>query len=108
MDNVLFRSLDQAIIVSKDIGDLSDIFTLAMKASHYYQQQGSPESASSLLNKTADILLLSDPESSVKLLKEASNICGVCLNISIYFFILFETLYLLNFILQEYSICVFF
>lgn len=71
--------MDQAIIMSKEIGDLSDVFTLAMKASHYYQQQGSPGSASLLLSKTADMLQTSDPESSVKLLKEASNVSGVCL-----------------------------
>lgn len=71
--------MDQAIIISKEIGDLSDIFTLAMKASHYYQQQGSPGSASLLLSKTADMLQQSDPESSVQLLKEASNVSAVCL-----------------------------
>lgn len=71
--------MDQAIIMSKEIGDLSDVFQLAMKASHYYQQQGSPGSASLLLNKAADMLQQSDPESSVKLLKEASNVCGVSL-----------------------------
>lgn len=71
--------MDQAIIISKEIGDLSDIFTLAMKASHYYQQHGSPGSASLLLSKTADMLQQSDPESSVQLLKEASNVSAVCL-----------------------------
>lgn len=76
---LLFRCLDQAIIVSKEIGELSDIFLLAMKASNCYQQHGSPGSASLLLSKTADILQQSDPESSVKLLKEASNISAVCL-----------------------------
>lgn len=76
--------MDQAIIMSKEIGDLSDVFQLAMKASHYYQQQGSPGSASLLLCKAADMLQQSDPESSVKLLKEASSVCGVCLTISIF------------------------
>lgn len=50
-----------------------------MKASYYYQQQGSPGSASLLLSKVADMLQKSDPESAVKLLKEASNVSGVCL-----------------------------
>lgn len=71
--------MDQAIILSKEMGDLSDVLQLAMKASYYYQQQGSPGSASLLLNKAADILQQSDPESSVKLLKEAANVCGVSL-----------------------------
>lgn len=78
--------MDQAIIMSKEIGDVSDIFELAMKASHYYQQHGSAGSASLLLSKAADILLQSDPESAVKLLKEASNVSGVCLNILISIF----------------------
>lgn len=81
--------MDQAIIMSKEIGDLSDIFKLAMKASHYYQQQGSPGSASLLLCKASDMLLQSDSESAVKLLKEASNISRVCLK---FFFLLREIL----------------
>lgn len=70
--------MDQAIIMSKEIGDMSDVFKLAMKASHYYQQHGSAGSASLLLSKTADLLQQSDPESAVKLLKEAANVSGVC------------------------------
>lgn len=70
--------MDQAIMMAKEIGDTSDVFKLAMKASHYYQQHGSSGSASLLLNKAADILQPSDPDSAVKLLKEASNISGVC------------------------------
>ncbi|XP_026804667.1 gamma-soluble NSF attachment protein [Rhopalosiphum maidis] len=70
------KCMDQAIIMSKEIGDTSEVFKLAMKASHYYQQHGSSGSASLLLNKAADMLQLSDPESAVKLLKEASNISG--------------------------------
>lgn len=58
--------------------DLSDVFQLAMKASHYYQQHGSAGSASLLLCKVADMLQKTDPDSSIKLLKEASNISGVC------------------------------
>ncbi|KAF0765592.1 gamma-soluble NSF attachment protein [Aphis craccivora] len=70
------KCMDQAIIMAKEIGDTSDVFKLAMKASHYYQQHGSSGSASLLLNKAADILQPSDPDSAVKLLKEASNISG--------------------------------
>lgn len=70
--------MDQAIIMSKEMGDTSDMFKLTMKASHYYQQHGSSGSASLLLNKAADMLQQSDPESAIKLLKEASNISGVC------------------------------
>ncbi|VVC39445.1 Tetratricopeptide-like helical domain [Cinara cedri] len=70
------KCLDQAIIISKEIGDLSDVPMLALKGCHYYQQQGSAGSASLLLCKAADMLLQSDPDSAVKLLKEASNISG--------------------------------
>lgn len=73
--------MDQAIIMSKEIGDLSDVSQLALKASHYYQQQGSHGSASLLLSKAADMLQQSDPDCSVKLLKEASNVAAVCLKI---------------------------
>lgn len=70
--------MDQAIIMSKEIGDLNDVSHLALKASYYYQQQGSAGSAS-LLCKAADILLQSDPDSAIKLLKEASIVSGVSL-----------------------------
>lgn len=80
--------MDQAIIMSKEIGDLSDVFELAMKASHYYQQHGSSGSASLLLSKAADMLQQSEPETAVKLLKEASNVSGVCLNIFIFIYFL--------------------
>jgi hypothetical protein len=70
--------MDQAIILSKEMDDLSDVFQLAMKASHYYQQHGSAGSASLLLCKVADMLQKTDPDSAIKLLKEASNISGVC------------------------------
>lgn len=59
------------------MGDLSDVFQLAMKASHYYQQHGSSGSASLLLCKVADMLQKTDPDSAIKLLKEASNVSGV-------------------------------
>lgn len=69
--------MDQAIIISKEMGDLRDVSQLALKASHYYQQQGSGGSATLMLCKAADILLQSDPDSAVKLLKEASSVSRV-------------------------------
>lgn len=63
--------------MSKEIGDMSDVLELAMKASYYYQQQGSSGSASLMLSKVSDMLQQSDPQSSVKLLKEASNVSEV-------------------------------
>jgi len=68
------KSIDQAILMSKENGDLGDVFEMAMKASYYYQQQGSSGSASLLLNKVADMLQQTDPQSSVKLFKEASKV----------------------------------
>lgn len=70
--------------MSKEIGDMSDVLELAMKASHYYQQQGSSGSASLMLSKVSDMLQQSDPQSSVKLLKEASNVSEVHFHIFIF------------------------
>lgn len=63
--------------MSKEIGDTSDVYEMAMKASHLYQQQGSSGSASLLLSKVSDMLQHSDPQSAVKLLKAASNVSEV-------------------------------
>ncbi|XP_050539969.1 gamma-soluble NSF attachment protein-like [Daktulosphaira vitifoliae] len=70
------KSLEQAVTLSKEIGDLRDVPDLAMKASYYYQQHGSSGSASMLLSKAADMIQQTDLESSVKLLKEASNVAS--------------------------------
>jgi len=70
--------------MTKEIGDLNDILPLTLKASHFYKQHGSPDSAILLLSKSADILQKSDPESSVTLLKEACNVCQVRLDIFIF------------------------
>lgn len=71
------KSLDQAIFMTKEIGDLNDILPLTLKACHFYKQHGSPDSAILLLSKSADLLQKSDPESSVTLLKEACNVCQI-------------------------------
>jgi len=70
--------------MSKENGDLGDVFEMAMKASYYYQQQGSSGSASLLLNKVADMLQQTDPQSSVKLLKEASKVSEVQILTSVF------------------------
>lgn len=71
--------------MSKEIGDTSDVCELAMKASHYYQQQGSSGSASLMLSKVSDMLHQSDPLSAVRLLKEASNVSEVRFIFFIYY-----------------------
>lgn len=85
MYTFFFRSIDHAILMSKEIGDTSDVCELALKASHYYQQQGSSGSASLMLSKVSDMLQQSDPLSAVKLLKEASNVSEVRFKTHVYF-----------------------
>ncbi|XP_050432131.1 gamma-soluble NSF attachment protein isoform X2 [Adelges cooleyi] len=70
------KSLDQALILSKEIGDLSDVPDMALKASYYYQQHGSSGSASLLLNKAADMVKQTNPEAAVKLYKEAAIVAS--------------------------------
>jgi len=70
--------------MTKEIGDLDDVLQLTLNASQFYKEHGYPDSAILLLNKSADILQTSDPKSSVRLLKEACNICQVRLDIFIF------------------------
>ena len=54
--------LDQAVIVSRDMGKPEDIAKLAERGAMMYRQVNKPEAASTLLDKAAKILEKDRPE----------------------------------------------
>ncbi|XP_014241390.1 gamma-soluble NSF attachment protein-like [Cimex lectularius] len=68
------RSLEQAILVCKDIGDLRDVTQMAERAAHFYQQQGNYDAAAGVLDKACKIIEPTQPEQALRLYQKAADI----------------------------------
>ncbi|KAK9892743.1 hypothetical protein WA026_021935 [Henosepilachna vigintioctopunctata] len=68
------KALDQAILVSKELGDLRNVGELANRAANMFQSHGSAESATSTLDKAGKILEAQYPEDALKLFQRAADI----------------------------------
>lgn len=73
------KALDQAILVSKDLNDFSNIRNLAERACSLYQQHGSAESGASSLDKAAKILDANYPQEALALYQHALDVSMVSL-----------------------------
>lgn len=73
------KALDQAVLVSKEMGNFRQIPNLAERAAIYYQTTNSNECAISSLERAAKILLEKDhyPEQALPLYKHAADIALV-------------------------------
>ncbi|XP_050311743.1 gamma-soluble NSF attachment protein-like isoform X2 [Anthonomus grandis grandis] len=71
------KALDQCISICKEMGDLRDIYSMAERAAHMFQSQGSPDSASSILEKAAKILESNVPMEALNLYKHAAEIAQI-------------------------------
>lgn len=71
------KALDQCILICKEMGDLRDIYDMAERAAHMFQSQGSAESATATLEKTAKILESQCPMEALNLYRHAADIAGV-------------------------------
>jgi gamma-soluble NSF attachment protein len=71
------KSYDQAVLVCKELNDLSSIRDLAEKACSLYQQHGSPESGAASLDKAAKILEGSYPQEALALYQHALDVSMV-------------------------------
>ncbi|GLH02231.1 Gamma-soluble NSF attachment protein [Gryllus bimaculatus] len=69
--------LDQAILVCKDLGDLSDVSVLAERACNMYQQHGSPDSGAAALDKAAKLLESQHPERALRLYQRAADVVNI-------------------------------
>lgn len=71
------RSLDQAILVCKEIGDLRDVVALADRACNMYQTHGSADAGACALDKAAKLLEQQYPEQALQLYQRAADIVMV-------------------------------
>ncbi|XP_076759472.1 gamma-soluble NSF attachment protein-like [Xylocopa sonorina] len=68
------KSIEQAVIICKEMGNLAEIPKLAHRACTLYQVHGSPESGATLLDKAGKMMEASNPQEALELFKRASNI----------------------------------
>lgn len=71
------RSLDQAVLVCKEIGDLRDVVALADRACNMYQTHGSADAGACALDKAAKLLEQQYPEQALQLYQRAADIVMV-------------------------------
>lgn len=71
------RSLEQAILICREMGDLHSVSDLAEKACSWYQQQGSCDAAAGALDKAAKIIEQKEPEQALRLYQRAADV--VCI-----------------------------
>jgi len=70
------KQLDQALLVCKERGDLTEIEDLASRGGLLYRQAGSPESAAQMLVRAAKMLEIPHPERAISLYEKASETVG--------------------------------
>ncbi|KAF7265968.1 hypothetical protein GWI33_020705 [Rhynchophorus ferrugineus] len=68
------KALDQCILVSKEMGDLRDIYKMSERAANMFQSNGSADSAVSSLERAAKILESQVPIEALNLYKHAAEI----------------------------------
>lgn len=68
------KSLENAIIVTKETAPGEEIYTLALESSSLYQQYGSGDSGANVLDKAAKILEEKHPEKAVLLFQQAADV----------------------------------
>uniref|UniRef100_A0A1B6GL30 Gamma-soluble NSF attachment protein n=2 Tax=Proconiini TaxID=565685 RepID=A0A1B6GL30_9HEMI len=69
------KSIEQALLVSKDLGDLREVSQLAERACSLYQQHGSYDAGAGVLDKAAKILEQTQPEQALALYQRAADVC---------------------------------
>lgn len=74
---IFYRSMEQAVLVCKELGNLSEVMKLAHSACSLYQQHGSAKSGSSVLDKAAKLLESTQPEQALELYKRAADVAMV-------------------------------
>lgn len=71
------KSLDQAVLVCKEMNNFQEIRQLAERACHMYQTHGSPESGAASLDKAAKILEPNYPTEALSLYQHALEVSMV-------------------------------
>ena len=68
------KSIEQALLICKEMRDLSEVSKLAHSACSLFQQHGSPESGVTALDKAAKMLEATQPQQALELFKRAADI----------------------------------
>ncbi|XP_011313921.1 gamma-soluble NSF attachment protein [Fopius arisanus] len=68
------KSLEQVVLITRDLGDLSEIPKLAHSSCTWYQQHGSPESGANVLDKAGKMIENSNPAEALPLFQRAAEI----------------------------------
>jgi len=67
------KSIDQAILSCKELGDLRNVREMALRAANFYQTSGNGTSASTSLDKAAKILEANYPRDALELFQQATE-----------------------------------
>nr|XP_050849523.1 gamma-soluble NSF attachment protein-like isoform X2 [Vespula vulgaris] len=70
----VFRSIEQSLLICKEMGNLSEVSKLAHSSCSLYQQHGSPESGATVLDKAGKMIESTQPEQALELFKRAADI----------------------------------
>ncbi|KAG7211488.1 hypothetical protein KM043_010760 [Ampulex compressa] len=68
------KSIEQALLICKEMGSLSDVPRLAHSACSLYQQHGSPESGATVLDKAGKMIEAAQPQQALELFQRAADI----------------------------------
>ncbi|XP_053971871.1 gamma-soluble NSF attachment protein-like [Hylaeus volcanicus] len=68
------KSIEQAVLICKEMGNLADVPKLAHSSCSLYQMHGSPESGASVLDKAGKMMEATQPQEALELFKRAANI----------------------------------
>ncbi|XP_031826487.1 gamma-soluble NSF attachment protein [Nomia melanderi] len=68
------KNIEQAMLICKEMGDISEVPKLAHSACCLYQVHGSPDSGASVLDKAGKIVEATQPQQALELFKRAANI----------------------------------
>jgi hypothetical protein len=78
------KSLEQIILVCKELGHLNEIGELAQRACIMYQQHGSPDSGALCLEKAAKMIETQYPDQAVELYRHGVDVVLVCMRFKIF------------------------
>lgn len=68
------KSLEQAMLISKEMGELGDVLKIAHTACSLYQEHGSAESAATVLDKAGKMLEATNPQQALQVYQRAADI----------------------------------
>lgn len=72
-----YRSIEQATLICKEMGNLTEVSKLAHSACSLYLMHGSPESGATVLDKGGKMIEATQPQEALDLFKRAASIVMV-------------------------------